>query len=766
MRSIVQLAILSMVLVPVGNALSAKDEPSTSHKGTRSTKSATPAPNAEPASKPKLDDSASLLGSDLANTVVNLTGDPDDHVRCFFTDKQLADLRPIPSTPHLTEADESRVLTNIIQTAITASNAELTPDQKVIFVHLLTSKISGQLVGKTPGQALATFMDLLYEVKEMMKQTIVGTDATATGSLGKLWTGSSFKTAASSATDTSSLSNVSGPINGQNNAGSGIDQTAPNATETVNAVAATARVAINKIAAPADIGCAFQILSWNQSRLLFGRSVAEDYIAVQITVRNVNPKEEFLVHNAMLSVDTDIHGGMGRYFEGADKFSVEAYNTAGEPLTPRGKVGNSIVALNTLLSVLQPVVNATNFSNAVAAFTGGVVPGFKTVSPDHQKEQLLLIANSGFSASDTKTVVGRSSSSTFYTWFPAKPFLEGWWVQECAKNVDSVDPMRQDPENAITSPAPGSGVDLVRARYACKASEAKTWNTIPYKKWSSIADDLFRNLSYAVVAGIHVQEDKKNLPSITDVKCPTNDKGNIDLSKASSNGTLSCTITGENLVNVRKLRLENKADAVDPVRPEANVDPEDTSGSATFTVKDLWSATGSVYAVYFVTKDGTETPTGTPPLHLDPTAISLTGDSNSGELDLAKLPANIALSGYHLDMLTKVCFTSGSPTDAKSITADATSNSAIKATVDLKPIGHVAPGTWTIYPADCASNPKSGSISIKITDSTPPPASPTVKPPAPKVKAAPKSKPAAAPKPQTTVNSKPSPAKPNASSPK
>ena len=94
---------------------------------------------------------------------------------------------------------------------------------------------------------------------------------------------------------------------------------------------------------------------------------------------------------------------------------------------------------------------------------------------------------------------------------------------------------------------PQVGVDLKRAQKVCARATATDWKNIPYQKWSPIADELFRDLSLAIVAGIHVQEDSKNKSSITDLKCPKNPRGELDLSKASSDGTLSCDVAGDSL---------------------------------------------------------------------------------------------------------------------------------------------------------------------------------------------------------------------------
>lgn len=417
----------------------------------------------------------------------------------------------------------------------------------------------------------------------------------------------------------------------------------------------------------------------------------------------------------MLSMRTDIHGAIGQYFEGADKIGVESYNSAGESLTRRGIVGNSIVAASALLSTLQPIVNVSNFSNAVATFSGGVVPGWKTMSPDHQKEQLLTIANYGFSATNNfKTVVPKSGVATFYTWYPVKPFLEGWWIQDCAQEIAAVkpieppDPTKPTPTDPRKTDPGGSehppevGVDLYRARNLCAGVPVSTWKTMPYQKWSSISDQLFRDLSLAVVAGIHVREDSKNKSSITDLKCPKDTQGRLDLSKASSNGTFSCDVSGENLDKVTKLRLENAGNLVDPARPEgvvSEVSSDNTTAKVAFNTSDLNAAPGDSYNVFVVGKDGTETATGQK-VYLKHDAPKLTSVTPSS-LDLGKKPLDkLTLAGTNLDTLKNVCL-KGSGSETKTIkVSDAKST---QATVDVSSAG-LTKGDWTIYAENCTDS--------------------------------------------------------------
>jgi IPT/TIG domain len=370
------------------------------------------------------------------------------------------------------------------------------------------------------------------------------------------------------------------------------------------------------------------------------------------------------------------------------------------------------------------MVNVTNFSNAVAAFTSGVVPGWNKLSPDHQKDQLLMIANNGFTATfNTKTVVGKSGAATFYTWFPAKPFMQGWWVQECAKDVMTVQARGKDPEDpnaaasssgqtAAPSPTPQVGVDPVRARIACKDSKATDWKTVPYKQWSSIADELFRQLSLTVVAGIHVLEASKNQSLVADVSCPKTAQGDVDLTKGDSDGTITCNVTGTNLDKVTKLRLENAGNVVDPFRPEATVtvSGDSTTATAKFKVSDLATANGSSYNVFAVGKDGTETATSAKVSLKSDAAVVRTITPNP--VDLANPPAKFDLSGFRMDKLTKVCFATGtSPSAGQAGTV--TPGNATQASVSFSPL-KLSQGTWRLYAGDCASQPPDTQLSVTV----------------------------------------------------
>jgi hypothetical protein len=647
------------------------------------------------------------------------------------------------------------VLTGLVTTIREADEKDLTLQQRAQFVADLADGLGSKLIGKTPGEALATIMDALYKItvpsrvdierKTVESAKVNGPPEFASALEQKLSapTANWYKAGDPAATSqqlsalvmsvptelATKRSPAAAPTQADTDAAK---KTAEAGSELVNSAANLktgelvdkARSDLNKIARPQDIGCAFEIMSWNNARLMFGRSVANDFIAIQVTVRNLNPQEEFIVHNAMFRVDTDIHGALGQYYEGVDKVGVEAYNNAGEALTRRGLVGNSITAAGALLGVLQPIVNVTNFSNAVAAFNGGVVPGWKTLSPDHQKEQLLAIANYGFSATNNfKTVIPKSSAATFYTWFPVKPYTKGWWIQDCAQDIagmkktdngnDSDKGENKPQQENQNEHRPELGVDLHRAQDFCREVPSSAWKDLSYQKWSSISDQLFRDLSLVIVAGIHVREDSKSKASITDLKCPKDAQGRLDLSKSSSNGTFGCDVSGENLDKVTKLRLGNAGNLVDAARPEGVISEasnDNSTAKVAFNTSDLNAAPGDTYNVFVVGKDGTETATSIK-LYLNKTTPTLS-EVNPSTIELGKSPLTLTFKGTNLDKLKNLCFKPSSG-DNKSVKKPDSQSSATQMTVDVSSAG-LAQGDWQIYADECPADSGSKGQSLKV----------------------------------------------------
>lgn len=92
-----------------------------------------------------------------------------------------------------------------------------------------------------------------------------------------------------------------------------------------NNVAQAAQQQTAAIVRPTDIACSMSLLSYDTTRYAFGQRMADEFIPVQIIVRNLNPTKEFLVHDVEFAVDEDINGRFGRYASGVDKLTARTF---------------------------------------------------------------------------------------------------------------------------------------------------------------------------------------------------------------------------------------------------------------------------------------------------------------------------------------------------------------------------------------------------------------------------------------------------------
>jgi len=484
----------------------------------------------------------------------------------------------------------------------------------------------------------------------------------------------------------------------------------------IQAIVETAREGIAAaFQRPQDVGCAMSTLSWNEMRYAFGRIIANEYIGIQIVVRNLNDKQEFALHDAELSVDTDINGSYGRFFSGRDKLVVRGLSLAQADFTPRNFVVHLAQAVGTVMSAALPVAGTT-FKDATGVYNGGFLPGFKSVWTDHSVDQLNLLSDIGFSSSTNyKTVVPKSGSVMFVIFIPAKQFEEGWWVQSCAEHI-SINPTSQrasasTPESTTpTAPyatstlpplatASNVGIDLSAARELCRtygavaaassaaapssasagqpsASEPAPTNptanqssgrsgksstvlsvaAVPYRKWSPIALSIFRELSWAVVAGAHILE-TQNQSAITELKCPMDDLGNVLFNKT---GTVSCDVTGEGLDKIATLRLRDAQDATDTDTADGpvTVSGDPTKAKVTFQLSKVGNLNKPAYRIYAVTTTGVET-FANQTIHLDLNPFET--DVNPTVADPTKQTSmQFTLKGFHLDRIAKVELFEGS----------------------------------------------------------------------------------------------------------
>jgi hypothetical protein len=602
--------------------------------------------------------------------------------------------------------------------------------------------------------------------------------------------------------------------------------TAPQGKPSQNQIAQAVQQATAAFLPPKDIACSMSILSYETTRYAFGEKVANAFIPIQIVVRNLNDKVEFLVHDAQVAVDDDINGRYGRYAPGTDKLTTRTYMLSAKDFSGRNLVINIAKGIGTILSSSSLVYGAS-VKDAANVYSAGFINALLGVLPDHSTDQLNLLNDEGFSSYRTeRTVVPKSGTAEFVIFVRSDQFQQGWWVQDCAEKIDIRSEQSLQRDNPKTSarclgqlnlPNPDSkcltntsipkiGIDLVEARRVCAhvyshssgnepsgnvcASDSEgnascepglvnigssrdiTGDSayfqpkkVAYKNWTPRAQAIFRELTLAVVAGIHIQEQTSASPTLTKVDCPVDAAGDVDFDKA-ANGSVSCPLTGTNLDKLQSLTLKNADQLSDPKTASGTVDPSSkgnaTNRNVSFTLDSLGNLSAKKYEVFMETTDGSEVDSGKsvnlggkPYLPPPPAGKPSPAEIDFADVQKSTAGVTVTVNGYHLDQaqsldfvstgtptktITKVALTSDSTaTVAKvAITSDALKKASISSsdlpltlTISLDPkasgaaaiptketlslTGTAAPATPSAAPKITTFTPTSGSVGTVVT---------------------------------------------------
>jgi hypothetical protein len=414
--------------------------------------------------------------------------------------------------------------------------------------------------------------------------------------------------------------------------------------------------------APTDVSCSVAVMSWKETRDIFGRRVANTFVAIQVTLRNLNTKNEFLVHDIQVAVDTGMtQDYFGRFQAGRDKLLVRAVAQRGQSDDRRNVVLNSLATVGAIAASASLVSGTSAFKDAVAVFQGAFLTGFANIFPDHTVDQLNHINDLVFSASNTnKVVVPVQGSVPLVTFISERPIEElpfawcghpaaGWmkrWTgrgteQNCNFNGGTHDPgystpyrftksgerkpgdkQAKDNPPKVANPSendqaanPAYNGDYPQGPNVDQRMDDKgyllpikdglpPWNDLQYKDWRGAAVRMLQEHTFVVVGGVHIQEIVTQ-PKVTNLSCQNLTTGQLDLSQV-QDGVVSCTATGTGLNLVSAAMLEKGTGKI-----AGTIKPATDGNSATITFKpeDLCNSEGS-YSLFLTYKsDAQKTPT-------------------------------------------------------------------------------------------------------------------------------------------------------------
>lgn len=423
---------------------------------------------------------------------------------------------------------------------------------------------------------------------------------------------------------------------------------------------------------PNDVQCSFSLMQWKETSDTFGRRIANQYVALQVTVRNSNPKNEFLIHDVHVAVDT----GMGldyfdRFSGTRDKLVVRAVAQRGQFEDRRNLIFNSLGLVGAVASFPTGVTSG-EFSSAVAVFTGQLVPGLSNVVfPDHTVQQINNINDLGFSASSSsKMVVPIQGSVPFVTYIAERP-LEQLPFAWCGKVKHGDNYHNESCDIPFGNPPGVKDWD-----------ESETLKELHYKKWRGAALRILSNNTYVVVSGMHIQETDSSA-LISHLNCPTIFGGHVDLSQL-TNGQFVCTVTGNGLGSVHSVELQLNSNKVSgTIKPST----DGTSAQILFAASDLATLAGA-YELYFVDASGNATDAQNSMLLSEqPVIIGAQPSKDS--------PATvITLTGTNLTTLDSVSVVSGTP--GSTTTCTQTTTPATSSTWSCNPNPALTSGTYSL----------------------------------------------------------------------
>lgn len=347
---------------------------------------------------------------------------------------------------------------------------------------------------------------------------------------------------------------------------------------------------------PDDVSCSFSILPWDETNYVFGRMVADNYVAIEVNIRNLNKDDEFLLHDIQVAIDTGLgEDSFGRFEAGRDKLIVRGVAQRGESDDIRNRVMNALGLVGTIAGGASGALTSaagassghwpTYLSDSVSIFQGPVLSGLGKMFPDHTLDNVKNVSDLAFSASSTlKTVIPTNGSVPMVTFIAKKPLEElpfAWCGSK--KNLSST----------ICS-ASGTGVTTDWASFKEKKN---------YKYWAPAALNILEHRAYVVVAGVHIIEVSKDAAA-DNVSCPTKPDGTtIELSAADSAGNITCTIAGTNLSGVKSAILKQGSTSI-----SATLSPESDGNSATLGFKaSMFKQGAGTYEIFSKNATGTET---------------------------------------------------------------------------------------------------------------------------------------------------------------
>jgi hypothetical protein len=427
------------------------------------------------------------------------------------------------------------------------------------------------------------------------------------------------------------------------------------------------------------ISCSQSLLTWKEANDIFGRRIADDYLAIQVVIRNLDPDHEFLVHDVQVASGVPRGSQVSHPFTPINGTSADGTTTLkltsktirewqfrpGGFITCSGGSGGW-TSINDTLAITE--VDSKNNSITLPITVEGAIPQGITCMGDVSDPAVWFAAGRDRNlvrgvalkgqAYDRRNMlihIGEaigdiaSAASVAFTSLDFKngvsvyraaflPGMERIFPDFTIDQLNRLNDLTFSANTAYKIVVPKNGavpfVTFVPAKIYADG----------YKKYSQ---DELRNLMnhmLVIFSGVHITptNDHATVQSFT---CPSKD-GYIDLSK----DPVTCKLAADNLSALASVRLVSSSQASEaPVQASVSTD-----GSVNFKADDLKKLNSPVYQVHVVDKNGRDQTT-------DFTIKILPNVSGAtGKCDATAHTCSLTLQGSNLGAIAQVLADCGS----------------------------------------------------------------------------------------------------------
>lgn len=357
----------------------------------------------------------------------------------------------------------------------------------------------------------------------------------------------------------------------------------------------TAQAAVSQVGTaferPRDVSCAMSILPWDEAHKTFGRTVADTFLAVQVTVRNLDGSNEFLIQDAELAVDAN-SAQLARFQVSHEKEIVRGVLQYGQSYDRQHIFINIAEGVGTILGAVVglPAPSLDNLTRATGAYHAGLLPTLHTIFPDLTTRNLNTLNDLAFSASSaSRIVVPKNGSVPFVVFIPIKPLEQACWLQKGYNFYDDV--------------GPDGACEQVCTDDNCTNDKLRI---VRFKHWTPVQLQALKKHAYALIAGAHFKLTGQGATLRSIVCAGTTDPSGAYLQYALPASGLSCALTGTDLDSMTVLRFRSPDDPKSNVDMKVTVSGDNTVANATLTPADAAKILQSTYALYAVDKSGAE----------------------------------------------------------------------------------------------------------------------------------------------------------------